>query len=80
MTGNTSKVPQGGYFYPDQMGENNLKEMLKEFHENFDPHPEYQQLPEGIKASITPKEYAWLNDEARRNLQSDMTTPEVGED
>lgn len=48
--------------------------------ENYQDHPEYQSLPEGIKAAFTPKEYAWLDDESRRNLQRDLTSPEVGED
>lgn len=44
------------------------------------PHPDYSLLPEAIRATITPKQYAWLDDESRRNLQHDMTTPEPLED
>ena len=47
--------------------------------ENFKPHPDYQKLPEAVKAVYTPKEYAWLDDESRRNLIEDMTLPEVEE-
>lgn len=44
------------------------------------PHPDYQSLPESIKAMYSPKEYAWLDDESRNNLLQDMTNPEVAED
>ena len=37
-------------------------------------------LPEGIKAHVSPKEYAWLPDELKQSLIEDMTTPEVAED
>jgi len=47
---------------------------------NYTPHPDYDQLPEAIKSSLTPKEYAWLPDEERNNLQDEMTLPEVEED
>lgn len=48
--------------------------------ENFKEHPDYQSLPESIKAMYTQKEYAWLDDESRENLIKDMTLPEVAED
>ena len=48
--------------------------------DNFTPHPDYNNLPEGIKSSISPKEYAWMPDDLRKDLQKDMTLPEVGED
>jgi hypothetical protein len=48
--------------------------------QNYTPHPDYQNLPEGIKADLSEKDYAWLDDESRRNLIRDMTNPEVAED
>lgn len=48
--------------------------------ENFNPHPEYQLQSEAVKATISPKQYAWMDDESRRNLERDLTNPEVGED
>lgn len=48
--------------------------------QNYQPHPEYNLLPEGIKASLSPKQFAWLDDESRRNIIPDMTQPEVAED
>lgn len=47
---------------------------------NYESHPDYESLPEGIKANYTPKEYAWLDDESRNNLIQDITLPEVAED
>ena len=44
---------------------------------NEDLHPDYQNLPEGIKAVFTPKEYMYLDDESRKNLIRNMTTPEA---
>lgn len=52
----------------------------KESWSNFHPHPDYADLPEGIKATLTPKQFAWIDDEGRENLLRDMTQPEVGED
>lgn len=46
----------------------------------FDAHPDYANLPEGVKASISPKEYAVMDDESRKLLIQEMTTPEVEED
>ncbi len=48
--------------------------------DNYQPHPDYEALPEAIKATITEKEYTWMPDEERRNLQEDMTMPEYQED
>lgn len=48
--------------------------------DNFQHHPDYQNIPECIKSNISPKEYAWLPDELKRSLERDMTTPEVVED
>ena len=47
---------------------------------NYEDHPDYQSLPESVKAVYTQKEYAWLDDESRNNLLRDMTLPEVAED
>jgi len=47
---------------------------------NYENHPDYDNLPEAIKADITRKEYAWMPDELRNNLERDMTTPDYEED
>lgn len=47
---------------------------------NYDPNPDYSDLPEGIKSVLNPKQYAWIDDEGRNNLIRDMTTPEETED
>lgn len=43
-------------------------------------HPDYQRLPECVKASFSDKEYNSMPDEEKRTLIHDMTHPEVGED
>lgn len=40
----------------------------------------YEALPEAIKAGLSPKDYEWMDDESRRNIIKDMTSPEVAED
>ena len=39
------------------------------------PDPRYEALAEPLKANMSPKEYAWLPDEAKATLEEDMTTP-----
>lgn len=48
--------------------------------ENYNHHPEYHKLPEGIKTIVSPKDFAWLDDDGKKTLLHDMTHPEVGED
>ena len=43
-------------------------------------HPDYDALPEGIKAMYTPKEYAWLPQPLKDNIIDDNVLPEVIED
>ena len=43
-------------------------------------HPDYDNLPESIKAAYTPKEYAWLPDALKRTIIDDNVLPEVHED
>ena len=38
--------------------------------------PEYDELPEVIKANVTLKEYLNMGDKGRRELLEDLTTPE----
>lgn len=38
--------------------------------------PEYDELPEAIKANVTLKEYLNMGDKGRKNLIEDLTTPE----
>lgn len=38
--------------------------------------PGYDELPESIKAMVTPKEYAWLGDLERARLVQSETEPE----
>lgn len=47
---------------------------------NYDPHPDYDGLSEVLKFLFSPKEYAWLDDESRRELEHDLTCPEPTED
>lgn len=42
--------------------------------------PDYQSLPQCIKASVTAKDYLWMGDYARQRLIKDMTEPEGTED
>lgn len=45
--------------------------------DNFTPHPEYNDLPDTIKAAVSPKEFAWLTDIQRADLTNDLCTPDV---
>ena len=38
--------------------------------------PEYDELPEAIKACVTLKDYLNMGDKGRRELMQDMTCPE----
>ncbi len=44
--------------------------------EVFTNHPEYDALPEAIKATISQKDFACMGDAQRRSLMEDMTMPE----
>ena len=46
----------------------------------FTHHPDYDALPECIKAEYTPKEYAWLPQPLKDSLLEDETTPEAFND
>ena len=39
-------------------------------------HPDYENLPEGIKLLYTSEEYAWLSDEEKTTLEDRETLPE----
>lgn len=41
---------------------------------------EYDSLPEAIKATVTIKEYAWMDPARRARLEQDFTMPEPTED
>jgi hypothetical protein len=43
-------------------------------------HPDYEQLPDSIKAVMTEKEYCWLSDAEKVSLVEDFTMPEAVED
>lgn len=43
-------------------------------------HPDYDGLPESIKALYSPKDYAWLPEPLKRTIMEDNTLPEVAED
>lgn len=43
-------------------------------------HPDYDSLPEPIKAQVSEKEYCWLSERQRINLEREMTMPEPVED
>lgn len=40
----------------------------------------YNELPECVKACISPKQYAWMGYEQRATLIEDLTTPEPEND
>lgn len=42
--------------------------------------PKYDDLPELIKNLYSPKDYAWLPDDQKRNIVSDNCMPELHED
>jgi len=56
--------------------------MVAEFSQlnNFEPHPDYDGLPESIKAMYTEKEYAWLGNFDRDRLLETETCPEPEDD
>jgi len=43
-------------------------------------HPDYDKLPESIKAMYSPKDYAWLPQPLKDSLIDDNVLPEVTED
>jgi hypothetical protein len=45
--------------------------------DNYTMHPEYNDLPDAIKAAVSPKEFAWLTDSQRAELTTDLCTPDV---
>jgi hypothetical protein len=46
----------------------------------FTRHPDYDGLPEAIKAEYSPRDYAWLPEPLKRSIIDDATLPEVTED
>ena len=44
---------------------------------NFTMHPDYDDLPDAIKAAVSPKDFAWLTDSQRAELIIDFCTPDV---
>ena len=46
----------------------------------YTKHPDYDALPEAIKAMYTPKEYAWLPQPLKNSIIDDNILPEVPED
>ncbi len=47
---------------------------------DYTPHPEYEKLPEAIKAEISDKEFAWMLDSQRDRLMDDFCCPEPDND
>lgn len=47
---------------------------------SYQPHPDYVDLPEAVKATFSERDYSVMADEERKTLLHDMTMPEVGED
>jgi hypothetical protein len=43
---------------------------------NFTHHPDYDGLPDAIKAIVTPKEYAWMSNQQRVDLLMDICEPD----
>lgn len=46
----------------------------------YTPHPDYEELPKAIQCLYSPKEYAWLPEEEKRNIINDNTMPETFDD
>lgn len=46
----------------------------------FTKHPDYDGLPEAIKAAYSPREYAWLPQPLKDSIIDDEINPEVPED
>lgn len=42
-------------------------------------HPDYDALPESLKMTVTEKEFCWLSDEEKRNLQHEFCMPDPEE-
>ena len=47
---------------------------------SYHHHPDYDRLPQVIKAQITPEEFAWLLNFGRDNLYEQICYPEPTED
>lgn len=47
---------------------------------NFDHDKRYDELPEPIKGSYTPKEFAWLSDAEKASLVTNECLPDIEED
>ena len=45
--------------------------------ENFEDHPAYGDLDDGVQASITPKEFAWLTDRERARFMKGIGEPDT---
>lgn len=43
-------------------------------------HPDYEKLPEAIKAQVSEKEYAWLPESDRQRVVDEFTMPEATDD
>lgn len=39
-------------------------------------HPEYRELPAGIKTAVSEKEYSWMSEGQRQRLQDEFCMPE----
>ena len=46
---------------------------------NFTHLPDYDRLPEAIKCTMTPKEFAWMSDSDRTRIIEDYCYPDAKE-
>lgn len=44
---------------------------------SFEPHPAYKELDDGVRATITAKEFAWLPDSARLRFLASIGEPDT---
>jgi hypothetical protein len=44
---------------------------------NFTPHPEYDDLDDGVQAAITPAQFAWLPDSERLRFVKSIGEPDT---
>jgi hypothetical protein len=42
-------------------------------------HPDYENLPESIKMAVSEKEFCWLSELEKQQLQDDFCMPQVEE-
>lgn len=69
------------HVYPEEHHMNDInRNYLHEYPGGFTHHPEYDRLPEVIRRTVTPEEYAWMGSKGRDGLVNDLCYPDWEED